>query len=111
MKEGERRSWRRATCNIHDGMEERLGKRGLNQASGRRATLWRRRPRPGFEEYLAPVLNEYGDFELTAVERDAVRRAFNPKATQRKIRRLQKPGRAQAGSTRGRGRQGSSRRR
>ena len=43
------------------------------------------------ESYLAPALNEYGDFELTAAERDAVRRAFaegGGKATQRKIRRL-----------------------
>ena len=35
------------------------------------------------ESYLAPALNEYGDFELTAAERDAVRRAFNPKAIRR----------------------------
>ena len=65
--------------NIHDGMEERLGKRGYKP--GERA------PRDVVEEafrdlgsgesYLAPALNEYGDFELTAAERDAVRRAFN----------------------------------
>ena len=78
---------------IHDGMEERLGKRGYKP--GERA------PRDVVEEafrdmgldesYLAPALNEYGDFELTAAERDAVRRAFaegGGKMTQRKVRRL-----------------------
>ena len=91
MKEGELTFLEaRHLRNIHDGMEERLGKRGYKpgERAPRDVVEAAFRDMGLDESYLAPALNEYGDFELTAAERDAVRRAFDPKATQRKIRRL-----------------------
>ena len=110
MKEGELTFMEaRHLRNIHDGMEERLGRRGFKpgERAPRDVVEAAFRDMGLDESYLAPALNEYGDFELTAAERDAVRRAFaegKGKATQRHIRRLAEESwaRPRAGSTRGR---------